>query len=168
MRRPSHAVLAFVSTTALALVVVLVTAPLLPARVPTHFAADGAADGWGTRTSAVTFQAAITAGLGALFAGLAWWMPKLPWGWINLPDKQRWAQRGLQDEVRRRLRTDMLRLGSSVALLNVALTVSTVDAARNGTDSLPWWFFLAFGGWVVTITGYVVLMCLVRYRLPAR
>ena len=30
-------------------------------------------------------------------------------------------------------------------LLNIALTFSTVDATRDGTDSLPWWFFLALG-----------------------
>ena len=160
--------LPFVITTTLALLAVVVCALLLPGRVPTHFGANGAADDWGTRTSAVALQAVITAGLGALFAALAWWTPKLPWERINLPGKQRWAERGLQDEVRRRLCTDLLWMGSAMALLNIALTFSTVDAARSGTDSLPWWFFLAFGGWLVAMAGYVVFMLLVRYRLPER
>ncbi|MEZ0493436.1 DUF1648 domain-containing protein [Kineococcus sp. TBRC 1896] len=168
MRRPTPAVLTFAITTALALIAVVVSATLLPERVPTHFGADGAADDWGTRTGAVTFQAAITAGLAALFAVFAWQMPKLPWEWINLPGKQRWAEAGLQDEVRRRLRADLLWMGSAMALLNIALTFSTVDATRNGTDSLPWWFFLAFGAWLVAMTGYVAFMVVVRYRLPER
>lgn len=158
--------LTFTITTGLALVAVAVSAALLPERVPTHFGAGGATDDWGTRTGAVTFQALITAGTGALFAALARWMPELPWEWINLPGKQRWAERGLQDEVRRRLRTDMLSLGSATAVLNVALTASTVDAARSGTDRLPWWFFLALGAWLATITGYAVFACLVRYTPP--
>ncbi|MEZ0163722.1 DUF1648 domain-containing protein [Kineococcus sp. LSe6-4] len=168
MRRSTPAVLVFVITTALALLAVAVSVVLLPARVPTHFGADGAADDWGTRTGAVAFQAVITAGTGALFAALARWVPTLPWEWINLPGKQRWADRGLQGEVRRRLRTDLLWMGSPMALLNLALTSSVVDAARSGTDSLPWWFFLAFGGWLVAMTAYVVFTCTVRYRLPER
>jgi len=166
MRRPTPAVLTFMITTALALIAVAVSATLLPERVPTHFGANGTADDWGTRTSAVTFQAAITAGLSALFAVLAWTMPKVPWEWINLPGKQRWAEAGLQAQVRHRLRADMLWMGSAMALLNIALTFSTVDATRDGTNSLPWWFFLALGIWLVAMTSYVAFMGLVRYRLP--
>ncbi|MBB2903300.1 putative membrane protein [Kineococcus radiotolerans] len=158
--------LTFTITTALALVAVVVSATLLPERVPTHFGANGAADDWGTRTSAVTLQAATTAGLGALFAVLARQMPKVSWEWINLPGKQRWAEAGLQDEVRHRLRTDLLWMGSAMALLNTALTSSTVDATRSGTDGLPWWFFLAFDAWLVAMAGYVAFTGLVRYRLP--
>ncbi|NIZ90952.1 DUF1648 domain-containing protein [Kineococcus rubinsiae] len=168
MRRPDRAALTFTAATGSALIAVAVSAVLLPERVPTHFGAGGAADDWGTRTGAVVVQAAITAGTGALFAALARWMPTLPWEWINLPGKERWAEQGQQDEVRRRLRSDVLWLGSTVALLNTALTASTVDAARSGTDHLPWWFFLAFGTWLATITGYVVYMGLVRYRPPDR
>ncbi|WP_432512264.1 DUF1648 domain-containing protein [Kineococcus sp. SYSU DK001] len=168
MRRPTLAVLTFTITTALALIAVAVSATLLPERVPTHFGANGAADDWGTRTGAVASQAAITAGLAALFAVLAWQVPKVSWEWINLPGKQRWAEAGLQDEVRRRLRTDLLWMGSAMALLNTALTFSTVDATRSGTDRLPWWFFLAFGAWLVAMAGYVAFMVLRRYRLPER
>ena len=110
----------------------------------------------------------ITVDLNALFAVLAWRMPTLPWEWVNVPGKQRWERAGLQEEVRRRLRSDLLHLGSATALLNTALTFSTVDAARSGTDSLPWWFFLAFAAWLVVVTGYAVFSCSVRYRPPER
>ena len=104
---------------------------------------------------------------GESVALLAWATPRMPWEWINLPGKERWAELGREDEVRRRLRTDLLWLGTATALLDVALTCSIVEAARGGTGQLPTWFYFSFVTWLVAIAGYTAFMGLVRYRAPA-
>ena len=167
MRPTTIALLSFVAATVLVLAAVAASGLLLPETVPTHFGAGGAADAWSTRTSAVTFLTIVSGGLVALFALLAWATPKMPWDWMNVPGKERWAELGRQDEVRRRLRSDILWLGTATALLNVAITLSVVDAARSGTDRLPTWFFLALGAWTVAIVGYAAAS-MVRYRTLAR
>ncbi|WP_432562072.1 DUF1648 domain-containing protein [Kineococcus sp. SYSU DK003] len=164
--RRNPALPVFVGTTVLAFAAVVLAAFLLPDRVPTHFGGSGAADDWSSRAGALTFLSLLTAGMTALFAGLAWWMPRVGWEWVNLPAKQRWAELGLQDEVRRRLRTDVLWTGSAMSLFEIAVTSAVVDAARSGTDRLPGWALVAFVVWLVVFVGYAASTPL-RYRPPA-
>jgi uncharacterized membrane protein len=164
--RPSAALLAFLTTTTLALAAVVGSASLLPEVVPLHFGVAGEADDWGTRSSAVVFLTVVTAGLAALFALLAWATPKIPWEWVNLPGKERWTELGRREEVRRRLRADLLWLGAATSVLNIAVTLSILVAARSGSGRLPTWFFLAFVTWLGVIAVYSTYMYRARYRAP--
>ncbi|MFB9377057.1 DUF1648 domain-containing protein [Kineococcus gynurae] len=145
---------------------VALSAALLPERVPTHFALDGAADDWSSRVGAVTFMAVLTVALAALFAGLAALVPRIPWDLVNLPDKQRWTELGKQDVVRRRLRTDLCWVGSATVLLVAVGNLAVLAAARSGSGRLPWWAGAVFGVWLLGLLGYALVGTRRRYRAP--
>ena len=157
--------LAFVLTAALALGAVVVAAVVLPDRVPTHFGASGAPDDWSSRPAAVAFLAATTAGLTALFAALVRWTPRVSMEWVNVPGKQRWIEAGLEDELRRRLREDLLVFGAGVNVVSLSVTLAVVQAAHSSSGGLPLWWFLLFGAWLLFTTAQVVHVHVVRYRL---
>jgi hypothetical protein len=157
--------LAFVLTTVLALAAVVVAARVLPERVPTHFGASGAADDWSSRTAAIAFLGASTAGLASMFAALVRWTPRMSVEWMNVPNKQQWIEAGLEDELRRRLRADLLVFGTGMNVVSLSVTLSMVQAARSDSGGLPLWWFLLFGAWLLFTIGHVVFMYAVRYRL---
>jgi len=157
--------LAFVLTAALALAAVVVAALVLPDRVPTHFGPSGAPDSWSSRTAAVTFLGAFTVGLAAMFAALARWAPRMSLQWMNIPNKQQWIDAGLEDELRRRFRVDMLVFGAGMNVVALSVTAAMVQAAHSASGGLPLWWFILFGGWLLFTIGHVAFMYAVRYRL---
>jgi len=155
----------FVLTTVLSLAAVGVAAAVLPDRVPTHFGAAGDPDAWSTRAGAVTFLALFTAGVAAMFAGLVRWTGRLPLAWVNVPDKQRWVDAGLEAELRRRVRADLLVFGAEANVLVLSVTAAVVQAARSASGDLPGWWFVVFGAWLLATITHVVVVGAVRYRL---
>lgn len=162
LRHPAR--FAFVSTAAPAVAAVVVAAFVLPDRVPTHFDLLGTPDDWSSRAGAVTFLAIFTGGLLAVFVGLAWWAPRMSWQWINVPNKRQWVEAGLEDELRRRMRGDLLVIGAGMNVFCLATTLSMVQAARTD-GGLPWWWFVVLGAWLVFTIAHVAFMYGVRYRL---
>jgi hypothetical protein len=130
----------------------------LPDRVASHFGADGAADQWMSRTGfLVTFGA--TVGLSALvFASIAWWMPRMPDRWFNLPRRQAW----LAPERRQRTIADitarLLRLGAATNLFFLGLAHTTLVANRSATEvpRLPAGFWVLFGVYMVLVAVWTV------------
>ncbi|WP_432572938.1 DUF1648 domain-containing protein [Kineococcus sp. SYSU DK005] len=161
----SAAPLAFAVTTAAAVAAVVVAAAVLPERVPTHFGATGEADDWSSRAGAVTFLALLTTGVAGMFAAFARGAARMSMEWVNVPHKQRWIEAGLEAELRRRLRVDLLLFGAGTNVLVLATTLATVQAARSGKDALPWWWFVVFALWLVATTAQAVFVHRVRYRL---
>lgn len=155
----------FVVTSALACVAVVVAALVLPERVPTHFGGTGMPDDWSSRAGAVTFLAVHTAGMVALFAALVRWVPRMPAEWINVPHKQQWLRSGLEGELRRRLRIDLLVFGVGMNVVSLSVTLSLVQAAHTGDGRMPVWWFVVLGAWLLFTIGQVVVMHAVRYRL---
>lgn len=164
MRR-NPAQLAFVLTAVLSVAAVGWAASVLPERVPTHFGAAGAADDWSSRAGAVTGLGVLSVGMIAMFAGLVRWTPRLPIEWINVPEKQRWIGAGLEGELRRRLRVDLLLFGAGVNVVSLAVTLGMVHAARSADGGLPWWWFAVMAAWLVSTVVHVVVLHAVRYRL---
>ncbi|WP_337063277.1 DUF1648 domain-containing protein [Kineococcus sp. G2] len=157
--------LAFAVSTVLAAAAVVVAAVVLPERVPTYFGADGEAGNWSSRAEAVTFLALVTAGMAGLFAVTARWVLRMSVEWVNVPHKQRWIEAGLEGELRRRLREDVLLFGASTNVLVLSVTIAVVQAAFSGTDALPVWWFVVFVLWFLLTVAHAVLMHRVRYRL---
>ncbi|WP_432496343.1 DUF1648 domain-containing protein [Kineococcus auxinigenes] len=157
--------LAFVVTTVLAVLAVVVAAVVLPERVPTHFAANGQADDWSSRTAAVTVLALITTGVAGLFGAVAQAGPKMSTEWMNVPHKQQWLDAGPEEEMRRRVRADAFVFGASTDVVVLSMTIAITQAARSGTDALPGWWFVVAASWVLFRIAHVVLMHRVRYRL---
>jgi uncharacterized membrane protein len=154
-----------VLTGVLAVAAVVVAALVLPERVPTHFGAAGAPDDWSSRAGAVTFLAVFTAAMVALFVGLVRWVPAMPVEWINIPNKRQWIEAGLEGELRRRLRVDLLVVGAGLNVVCLSVTLAMVQAAHSPHGGLPWWWFVVLGVWLVFTTAHVVVMHAVRYRL---
>ncbi|WP_432519055.1 DUF1648 domain-containing protein [Kineococcus sp. SYSU DK006] len=156
---------AFALTTVAAVAAVIVAALVLPERVPTHFGATGDADDWSSRAGAVTFLALLTAGMAGMFAAFARGSARMSMEWVNVPHKQRWIEAGLEAELRRRLREDLLLFGAGTNVLVLSTTLAVIQAARSGADALPWWWVTVFALWLVATIAHAVFMQRVRYRL---
>ncbi|WP_432542112.1 DUF1648 domain-containing protein [Kineococcus sp. SYSU DK002] len=156
----------FVTTAVLACAAVVWAATVLPQRVPTHFAGAGEPDAWSSATGAVVFLAALTVGLVATFSALVRWVPRVRWEWVNVPRKQEWIDAGLEGELRRRLRVDLLVLGTAMNVFAGSVTLAVVQAARSADHALPGWWFVVLVAWLVFTVVHAVVMHAVRYRLP--
>ena len=112
---------------------------VLPERVPTHFGADGRADGWSSRTGALAFSALIPLLVVLpmpLLSRLALWAP----GQINAPNKEWWTATGPRlRRFERLMREDLWLITTVTLLLLVAGQVGIVLAARSGGDAMPTW-----------------------------
>jgi hypothetical protein len=71
------------------LVLLFSTVPALPQRMAIHFNADGAADGWASRTTHALFIAGLPLFITALFVGIAFLTPRFP-KLVNLPRRDYW------------------------------------------------------------------------------
>ncbi len=88
MRRLAQ--LVFFATTFVVLALAAQQHGTLPARVATHFGANGQPDGWMSRASHTLGQVGITGGIAALFFILALALPRLPERFVNLPHRDYW------------------------------------------------------------------------------
>lgn len=62
----------------------------LPARVASHFGADGQPNGWMSRDGHTIGQVAISFFVGGLFFALALYLPRVPDHFVNLPHRDHW------------------------------------------------------------------------------
>jgi hypothetical protein len=62
----------------------------LPARVATHFGADGQPNGWMSRDGHTIGQVAISIFIGGLFFALTLYLPRVPDRFVNLPHRDYW------------------------------------------------------------------------------
>ncbi|NLX99787.1 MAG: DUF1648 domain-containing protein [Rhodopirellula sp.] len=64
--------------------------PKLPARMASHFAGDGHANGWSGKPAFFVVHLATLAGTAALLSTIGWIMPWFPKSTVNLPHKEYW------------------------------------------------------------------------------
>ena len=88
MRRLAQ--IAFAATTLTALGLAVYQHGSLPARVATHFGANGQPNGWMARDTHTVTQIGITIFIGGLFAALSLFLPRMPDNLINLPHRDYW------------------------------------------------------------------------------
>ena len=145
---------------------VVVAAAVLPERVALHFGGTGAADRYGTRAEALVVQAAVGAGLLALALGADALARRAPLRLINVPHAEHWKTPEHEPELRSRLRTDLAGFFAATFGLLTAVSAATTQAA-TGSGHLPWWFFVAFGTYLLVTAVWLVHQVTARYRPPA-
>jgi uncharacterized membrane protein len=148
-------------------IVTLVWASLnLPEQIATHFGPSGAADGWGTRASYVTFDIIISA---ALVLGLPMLVGVLLRGsgaGLNIPHKDYWMRPENKPRFRRRMMVDMLFLGGATGLLLSWIDVEVVRANALAAPAMGATSWVAIVAFVVVMIGYSIWMATVRYAVP--
>lgn len=138
----------------------------LPDRMASHFGASGAADGWSSKSSYLTFSILMAAfmmlglpALGRLFtAGSG--------AGLNVPNKEYWLRDENRPELQRRLTGDLLFLGAVTGLLLSWIDVLVVLANRGQTQTMGASSWVAMGAYLVVVTAWSIWMLTKRYAVP--
>lgn len=142
------------------------SAPLLPPEgVPLHFAADGTADRFGSRSEALFSQVALGAVLVGLGAALVVVVRRAPLSLVNVPHKDYWTAEERSPRFRRMLAADLAALIGTTLGLAALIPVGTAAALRSDPVGLPavalWGslalYLLVVGLWLVRLARH-------RYR----
>jgi hypothetical protein len=157
---------AFAASAALYAVVVLVGAVVLPDQVPVHVAADGRVDRFGTRTELLLAEAGVGLGITVLFGALARVVRRIPLDLVGVPHPEYWKAPEHEGELRRRLATDVLHLGTATLLFLTAVAGTLTHAAVTGADRLGPAVGVLVGAFVLGVLGGCVRSASVGYRPP--
>lgn len=137
----------------------------LPPRVPLHFGSGGRVDDWGSRTEALTWSGLFGVLMALVLGGSILLARRGSLVWLNVPHKAWWiATPARQERLRRQAVADGDALGAFTMAVLAILLVGIVQASRQPDPVLPWWFFLAVGGYLVAVLGWVVHAYRRRYR----
>lgn len=129
---------------------------VLPERVPTHFGADGRADGWSSRTGALAFSALLPLLLLLLAPFTSMLVVRAP-ELINAPNKQWWTATAARlRRYERLLREDLWLMMLVTLALLVAMQVAIVFAAESPDERMP--DGLLFGSMAVFGIGLVAVL----------
>ena len=148
-------------------VVVVALAGTLPDRVPLHFGADLQADRSGDRAELLLVATATGLLLTALFGGFARLGHRVPLHLVNVPHAEFWKAPAHADELRRRIRTDVLVIGSA-SLLLVAAELALVGVAARAGTGLSGWSVVLLVAFFVGAVGWAGWLGTRRYRPPER
>lgn len=133
--------------------------PHMPERVATHFGPSGQPDGWMSRTWAVVFQAALQIGLPALFAAIAWALPRFPDSMINVPHREFWLAPERRAATLHRMSQMLLHIALATSIFIPIIGHLVYDANRRGGPLSTGPFLAAlivFVGIVFGIAGYSI------------
>ncbi|MCX6924350.1 MAG: DUF1648 domain-containing protein [Verrucomicrobia bacterium] len=116
---------------------VLGSAPLLPERVATHFAANGQPDGWMSRSGYLNFIAGMGIGLPLFILAITFLSRFFPVSLVNVPHKEFWLAPGRREVAQEFLFDRSLWLACLMVLFFGALHYLTVVANRSEPVRLP-------------------------------
>ncbi|MDN5789264.1 MAG: DUF1648 domain-containing protein [Micrococcales bacterium] len=157
----------FWALTAAYAAVVAWSALVLPERVPMHWSGTAGPDRWGSRTEAVIMLAALGVIIAAIFGTLLVVIPRSrSLTWVNIPNKDYWQRPEHLARALDMVGTDLAIIGALTMAMICAVPVSTVEAANRPDASLPGWTLPVIIGWLVLVTGYLIWMVAVRWRVP--
>ncbi len=91
-------------------------------------------------------------------ATIAWWMPRMPDAWFNLPRGAAWLAPERRDATVADITARLLRLGAATNLFFLGLAHTTVAANRTvaETPRLPSGFWVLFGVYMVLVAVWTV------------
>ncbi|HLL69760.1 MAG TPA: DUF1648 domain-containing protein [Micromonosporaceae bacterium] len=147
---------------------VLISAFLLPDRVPLHFGGSGAADRYGSRTELLLVEIAVGVLFAAVFGPGARLLARAPLDLLNVPNPEYWKSPQHEAELRRRTVVDLRRIGTATFVFLTVLVALHTRAAVDGTNRLSSWSWVvvvAFVGYILAFCGYLMR---VRYRVDER
>jgi uncharacterized BrkB/YihY/UPF0761 family membrane protein len=156
---------AFAASAVVLAVVLLVLAAVLPDRVPLHFGPSLEPDAVGDRGTFLALAAGAGALVAGLLGGLAASMSRVPLGAVNVPHAAYWKTPEREPVLRRRLRDDLLVIGSLTLLLLAVVFALTGEAAVDDSRLSPW-AYAVLAVYVVAVLGYCVHLFTRRYRPP--
>lgn len=149
------------------LVVMAATYRQLPARVASHFGADGVANGWSSRESYVWTLIVILSLSALTMAGLAAIVRITPTNLVNLPHREYWLAPERREATIAAFQSFGFILAGLTSLLFLAIHLLTVAANESQPAVLSgavWWLLGAF----LAATGGMVFLLYRRFaRLPA-
>jgi len=158
---------AFWSSCAVYAVVLAVLAATLPGRVPVHFGVDLQVDRTGSRTGLLVVAALAGLLLAALFGGLGRLVGRVRLDLVNVPHERYWKDPEHEDELRRRMRTDVLALGAA-SLVLLAGEFGLIGAAAVAGTGLSAWSPVLLVAFLAGVVGWAVWLSTHRYRPPER
>ena len=132
----------------------ILTEPLLPERVASHFGFEGVADGWMARSVYLTFTATFPLVIGLIFAGVTALVRILPAKYINIPRKDVWLVPARRASTARLISRRMTGLLCLMTLFFGALHLLTVEANRT----VP--VRLSMGGLLLVTMGFLIALML--------
>ncbi|OFE16645.1 hypothetical protein BA895_03400 [Humibacillus sp. DSM 29435] len=139
----------------------------LPDRVPMHWSGAAGPDEWGSRTAAVIMLTGLGLIMVAIFGTLLVAIPRSrSLTWVNLPHKAYWQRPENLPRAVDRVATDLAVIGALTMAMICAVPVAIVAATSRPDASLPGWALAVIIGWLVLLTGYLVWMVAVRWRVP--
>jgi hypothetical protein len=147
MRRLPLALVVFIVGILVSVSQILMLGPMLPAKVASHFGADGRADGSMSRESFLACQWGITAFIAVLFFGLPRLIRATPDDLINLPHKDRWLAPERRAATLAYIADRLFAFGSATLTLLVSLFQLIYTANIRGTLVLGnsvWLFLLLY------------------------
>lgn len=126
MRRSLFAV--FLAALVVAAAFIAATSSALPARVASHFARGGEANGWMPRESYVAFILSFALGVPLLVATLVAWLPRAFPGAVNLPNRAYWLAPERREQTLASLAAFAWSFGAALALLLAGVHWTVVAA----------------------------------------
>lgn len=137
---------------------------VLPERVPVHWSNSAGPDRVVERGRAVLEMGAIGLALMLLFAGLALWMPRMPWTLVNVPHKEYWQRPENRQRAVRMLAADSWGMGAACLAFLVVVLLQIVLAADDPDPRIGAPFWISFGIFTAGVLGYAVLGVRRRFR----
>jgi hypothetical protein len=157
---------AFAASAIVLAVVLLVLAAVLPERVPLHFGPSLEPDAVGDRGTFLALAAGAGALVGGLLGGLAHWMDRVPLRAVNVPHAAYWKTPEREPELRRRLRVDLLVIGTLTLLLLAVVYGLTGEAAVSDSRLSPW-AYVVLAVYLAAVLGFCAWLGTRRYRPPS-
>ena len=139
----------------------------LPERVPMHWSGAAGPDQWGSRAETVVLLAGLGLVMVAIFGTLLVAISRSQsLTWVNIPHKAYWQRPENLPRAVHMVAADLAVIGALTMGMICAVPVSIVAATRRPDESLPGWALAVIIGGLVLLTGYLVWMVAVRWRVP--
>lgn len=139
----------------------------LPERVPMHWSGTAGPDEWGSRTAAVIMLTVLGLVIVAIFGTMLVALPRTrSLTWVNVPNKVYWQRPENLPRAMHRVGADLAVIGVLTMAMICAVPVAIVGATRRSDASLPGWAVPVIVAWLALLTGYLVWMVAVRWRVP--
>ena len=140
----------------------------LPARVATHFGADGTPNAWSDRSDAIALYLATVVGTSLVFLVITTLLGVFPPSTINMPNRDYWLTAERREETTRRMTNRMAFFGLGLAAFLIAIFDLTFRASMTPSSMLPNYAFFGYLGSFLAFVAVWVFLLYRAFRLPER
>jgi uncharacterized membrane protein len=137
----------------------------LPARVATHFDAQGRANAWMSKDTAIGLMIAFQVGVPLLLVGVASLTALVPNSLISLPNREFWLAPERRSETLATVRGSLIWIACALSAFTMFCSHLTFLANRNAGQLPVGWMWLALALFNAVILGLVARLFW-RFRLP--